>query len=390
MLKMQNVCTSEIDDVDDAVAEILEQLDLGKGLLKNSVGILGCSSEYVDLGTVEALCKRLPFEVIGSTTLASSARGQYGSELLSLSVLTSDDVTFATACTEPLTSKDITEVRKLAENAYSRARGKLSGDPALLVSFFPVITEVGGAALLKEFDTLSGGTPIFGMVTNDQLPQGFEQSFAIWNGESHRYSTTMLLMQGNVNPKFHLTAFPEKNVQKRKSIITESDGCLLKKVSDMTFVEYLATMGLTKEGAFVTMGALPLLVDYGAGTKPVAIGIYKVTPEGYAVCGGEMPVGATFSIGLIDYEGIMETAESSVKSAINQEEINGILMFPCMSRSQMITPNSMDEVKKVIEVLGPDTPYMFCYAGGEICPIYGEDGKTYNHFHNYTFTACVF
>jgi hypothetical protein len=304
-------------------------------------------------------------------------------------VLTSDDVTFSVVYTDPLVSSDIAEVRRLLRIAYDRARAKLSEDPSFIVAAFPIVTEVGGAALLRELDNLCGGIPIFGLLATDQLLR-FESSFTIWNGESHQLSLAMILMQGNVNPKFHITAFPEKNVQKRKAIITESDDCLLKKVNDMVFVEYLATLGLTKKDTIEMMGSVPLLVDYGSGTKPVAIGIYKITPEGYALCGGEMPAGASLSIGLIDYEGIMETAELSVKNVKNRDEIKGVLMFPCSSRAQMISPNSMDEMKKVLGVLGTETPYMLCYSGGEVCPIYGEDGKTYNRFHNYTFAACVF
>jgi hypothetical protein len=385
---MRNACTSEIDDVDNAVAEILQQLDLEKSLLKNSVGILGCNGEYIELGAVEELCKRLPFEVIGCTTLASSVQGKYGSELLSLSVLTSDDVTFSTACTGPLTG-GVTEVRNALKSAYDQARAKLPGEPSFIVAAFPIVTEVGGAAVLKELDNLCGEVPIFGILSIDQMLR-LEKSFTVWNGESHHLSLAMILMQGNVNPKFRLTAFPEKNIQKQKALVTEADGCLLKKVNDMSFLEYLATLGLTKENTLDAIGSVPLLVDYGSGTKPVALGIYDITPEGYALCGGETPVGATLSTGLIDYEGVMETAELSVKNLKDQDGVNGVLMFPCMSRAQMISPNSMDEIKKVIDVLGTETPYMLCYAGGEVCPIYGEDGKTYNHFHNYTFTACVF
>jgi hypothetical protein len=36
-----------------------------------------------------------------------------------------------------------------------------------------------------------------------------------------------------------------------------------------------------------------------------------------------------------------------------------------------------------------DIPYVLAYAGGEICPVRGEDGKLRNHFHNFTFSLCV-
>ncbi|MDR1979253.1 MAG: FIST C-terminal domain-containing protein [Synergistaceae bacterium] len=389
MLKMRNAYTSEIDDADAAVADILGQIDLKEGVLKNSVGILACNGEYVEVGAVEEICKRLPFEVIGCTTLGSAACGAYGPELLCLTILTSDDVTFSTVCTAPLVSGDAAEVRNSLKEAYDEARAKLSGDPSLIFAILPILTEVGGSTVLKELDGVSGGIPIFGTLSSDQSVS-YQESRTIYNGASHQYSAAMILARGDVNPKFHITALPEKNIQKQKAIITESEGCLLKRINDMPLLDYLATLGLTKESGLEATNTVPFLVDYGLGTSPVALGMYKITDEGYAVCGGEMPVGATLSIGMIDYEGIMETAALTVENALNRDEINGLLMFPCLTRNHMLSPNSMDEMKKVNALISQKVPYMLCYSGGEICPVYGEDGKLYNRFHNYTFTACVF
>jgi hypothetical protein len=55
MLKMLNAISAQVDDPDAAVAEILEQLDLDRNLLDNSIGLAACSYEFIDPGTLEKL-----------------------------------------------------------------------------------------------------------------------------------------------------------------------------------------------------------------------------------------------------------------------------------------------------------------------------------------------
>jgi hypothetical protein len=117
--------------------------------------------------------------------------------------------------------------------------------------------------------------------------------------------------------------------------------------------------------------------------------IYEVTAEGYARCAGDVPVDATLAIGMLDYESIMETAEITVSRLLEYQDIQGILMYPCLSRSMLLGPNGSDELKKITGLLGEKVPYQICYAGGEICPTESEEGKLVNHIHNFTFIACI-
>jgi hypothetical protein len=203
----------------------------------------------------------------------------------------------------------------------------------------------------------------------------------------------MILMFGKVNPRFYVTAIPEKKILRQTAVITESEGTLLKRVNGVTLVEYLETLGLARNNKVEAIGSIPLLINYNDGTNPVATGIYGTTPEGYAICGGDVPVNATLSIGAVDYHGILETAETTVgkisAAGAVAGEINGILMYPCLSRNMMLGPNADDEMKKVFELIGEKYPYQLCYAGGEICPLLDEEGKPVNHFHNFSFVLCV-
>ena len=74
MIKMLTAFTEEADDVEFAVSEILEQLNLD-GLLAGSVGIIHCHADFIDGGVVAALGERLPFDVVGCSTSSGSSSG---------------------------------------------------------------------------------------------------------------------------------------------------------------------------------------------------------------------------------------------------------------------------------------------------------------------------
>ena len=68
MIKSFVATTREVDDVQAAVAEITAALDLEKNLLKNSLGVISCFSDFEETGVLKAICDSLPFDCIGSTT----------------------------------------------------------------------------------------------------------------------------------------------------------------------------------------------------------------------------------------------------------------------------------------------------------------------------------
>jgi hypothetical protein len=384
MIKMLNACTAEIDDADAAVTEILEQLDLDKRKLKNAVGIIACFNEFIDTGVVKALCGALPFEVVGCTTLGNASRGECGLELLSISVLTSDDVSFSTVHSGRLSPENL---EKPIAEAYERVRG--GKKPDFILAYPPLMRVVGGSVIFNVINRVCGGIPLYGTLSCDHSLD-FSGSYVIHNGEAHKDTAAMILMFGPVNPRFFVTSIPERDIQKQYGVITESDGVILKRINNIPVLDYLAGLGLVKNGNIEAVGTIPLMVKYNDGTKPVALALYSVTPEGYFICGGEMPVNAAVSIGTMSYGGILETAESMVSEVLKLKGLNGVLMYPCLSRNLLLGANSDDEMQRIIDTIGQDIPYQVCYAGGEICPLLDGDKKLVNHFHNNTFTLCAF
>jgi hypothetical protein len=385
MLNMISAITAQIDDPEAAAAEILEQLDIGRNLRTNSVGLVACNYEFIDAGALEVLEKALPFDIVGVTTLGNAARGLCGSDYLSLSVLTSDDVRFSCAVTGGITGENLVDE---INGVFKRAGESLGASPGFILSYVPIIGSLGAAVFFNEIKRLSGDVPVFGTFACDQTLK-FHESRVIFNGKGCRESLALVFMEGNIHPRFFVTPIPERDIQQQHALITESEGVLLKKVNNMPLMDYLGTLGLTRDGGIDVTPTIPFIINYRDGSKPVGIGIYDVTPEGYARCVGEVPVNSTLSIGVLDYENIMETAEATVSQFLDHRDINGILMYPCLTRNMMLGLNGADEMKKIISLLGDAAPYQICYSGGEICPTEDADGTLVNRLHNFTFVACI-
>ncbi|WAW09432.1 FIST C-terminal domain-containing protein [Oxalobacter vibrioformis] len=386
MLKMLTAYTLETDEADVAVSDILGQLERQSRLLANAVGLIACDVEFIETGVVRALCEQLPFEVAGCTTLTSAVPGAHGQRILSLSVLTSEDVSFSTAISAPLPAEGI---GREVENAYEAALSKLPGLPSLILAFTPVMPTISGAVILEHLDTVCNGTPIFGPFSTDYT-LAFEESMTILNGEASENTVAFILMHGDVNPRFFVSGSADGNIQKQPAIITKSDGYLLQEVNDMLLSDYLDTLGLKPDNRNAkTAITLPLVVT-DETMVPLTRAIYSLTPEGHAICGGKMPVDAALAIGRLDYSAVLEKSTETMRELLAEENINAILMYPCMVRNIMLGPDTDDEIRAIVDMIGDRAPYHLSYAGGEICPMQGSDKRLINCFHNFTFIACVF
>jgi hypothetical protein len=385
MIKMLNACTAEIDDADLAVAEILEQLNLSLNLLSNSVGIIACYYEFIETGVVEGLCAQLPFPVVGCTSIGNATGGECGLELLSISVLTSNDVSFSTAMSDEL---DVADIRPAIGGVYKEALEKLGGEPALILAYAPLMITIGAAPILEAINHWGGGVPVFGTISCDSTSD-YHESRVIHRGMATPNTLALVLLKGNVQPQFYVNTIPDANIQKLTAVVTDSEGCLVKTVNDMPFLDYLTTLGLQRESVLASASAFPIMANYNDGTKPTGRAIYSLTPEGYAILGGEIPVGSTIAMANIDYAGVLETAEEAVKKAMVSGDASGLLMYPCLTRNLALGANSDDEMKKIRETLGGNYPYQICYSGGEICPVSTGDGKLLNRVHNFTCVICV-
>jgi hypothetical protein len=387
MIKMLSAHTSEMDFVDDAVSEVLQQLGFEEEIPESAVGIVTCHTEFVKTGVVKALCARLPFPVAGCTTLGSASGGEEGHQFLAISVLTGDDVEFSAALSETIPPEDIGPP---IQDAYDRALAGLSApDPVLALAFTPFMSNVDGMRFFNQIDRCCGDTPLYGTASCSGNPD-MSGSLTIWNGDAKPDVMSIILIRGNLKPRFFVTAFADDRMGKRKGTITDTEASLIKTVDGIPTLDFLEQCGISKETVIKARASVPVVLDYEDGSAPIACGIYNSTPEGHIQLGANVSVGAKLSVGMQDRNGILFTAESVLRRILDETKACGILMFPCLSRSLMLGPDSEAELRLAVKEIGDAAPYHIAYAAGEICPVYTEDGVARNRFHNFTFTACVF
>ncbi|MDR1660304.1 MAG: FIST C-terminal domain-containing protein [Desulfovibrio sp.] len=385
MLAMHTAFTREVDEVDAALGELIDQINPGR-LEKNSVGLLNCHSDFLEEGIAGALCKKLPFDIVGMTTMATANQNHFDMYGLCLTVLTSDTGVFETAVTGPLTAGNY---RRTIEEAYTRTRGRLPGDPAFIIAYFPTLNDVGGASMLRAFDSACGGIPIWGGLTAG-VDMRYEKSLVFRNGEETSPNTlVMALVYGPVEPEFVVTSIPKQNIGDSKGLITASNGCILREVNGAPVLNYLGDLGIAvRSEDAAALPLMPLMLDYGDGSGPVALSIVLLREDGSALCSGEMPQGGTIALGAITKESILDTTGASLEKILSRKR-NGLLLLPCVSRYTMLAPNQTDEIKLIAETTAGRIPYMLGYCGGEVCPVRDKNGTYHNRFHNYTFSACM-
>ena len=386
MLSVINVCTNAIDDLDLAKEEILSQLK-DKKLLQNTIGIIACHYDYVEQGVVEAICQSVPFDIVGCSTVGSAINSNGSMEHLILTILTGDDVFFSTVMSDTI-SKD--DYESPIENAYTIARDSLGQDPALIFMFGPVMPGVVGDQMLEKLNQFGGGIPVFGTLSSDALT-GCPRSYVVRNGKSDRYKMSLLLVGGNVNPRFYVTAIAQRSIQQNSAVVTDSEGYLVTSINNLSVLDYFSMLGITAT-KLAAMSMIPFLVDFCDGTEPIAYSMYDISANG-VYCGGAIPKGAKITFAEIDMSSVLETAESALHLALDDVKKNGasgVIAIPCMARSLVLSPNVEAEISKSLEIVGDKIPFSLIYSGGEICPVYNQQRGLINRFHNLTYTLVVF
>ena len=381
MVKMLTAYTLEVDDKDYALKEILEQLDLEQNQKKNMAGIIVCHSDFIGTGVAQEIAGKLPFDMVGCTSLANMVSGMDDSLMLSVSVFASDEIRFSAFSASGLENRD--SVAK----AYTAV--KLDGSPALVVPFIPLLLSVAHEQIMLDLDEVTDGAPVCGGVAADHTSD-YSTCYTIINGEASQSAMAALAFWGELNPVFYYSEMSEKYVQRQRAVITKSQGNLLMEVNHIAFPEYLESIGVLKGHAAETLGGVPFLIDFGDGTPPVARGIHTITEEGYAYCGGLMPENATLAIGSIERDDVIRLTEETMQAVLKGGKNQGLLLFPCASHYLVLGADAQEQKNIIIDKIQGSIPYQMSYSGGEICPAYDAAGKIHNRFHSYTFTACAF
>jgi hypothetical protein len=348
-------------------------------LLKNSLGIISCFSEFIDTGVIKAVCDALPFDCIGSTTTISSTDGETDQIMFALTVLTSDDCEFVTSLIQ-ISEKYDENISSTLTSLMNEKQAK----PELILSHFPLMNIVSGDMILASINRVIGNIPLFGTVATDHT-MDYSTANTIYNGNAYREAAVLCFIYGQVKYSFEIASIDDDMIMKQKAVITESNGNILIGVNGKTAVDYLEEIGMTKTDLTSGVGIIPLIIDHKDGTRPIARAAFGLTPEGHVVCGGSMPVGATIAIGRVKADDVLSTITNALTHFVEKDCV--IISYSCMARFIALGMNHTAEADKMSELTG-STNYLFSCSGGEICPLPDVNGKLENYFHNFTNVFC--
>jgi hypothetical protein len=388
MIRAFSACVTEIDDAGLAVKQLIERLDYEGKLLKNTVGIMSCFAEFIETGVVKALCDALPFDVLGATTIANASAGQWGEIMLCLLVVTSDDTEFATGLSDPVLEEDPSVLRR----SYDEAVFGRSGRPSLMLSFSPLLFNVGNDFFVKSMDEITGSVPIFGALPVDHNAD-YHESRVIFNGDAWRDRCAFLLFYGSVAPHFYTGTISEDKIFPEEGTVTASKGNLIQSINGKSMVEYLMSLGLAQNenGGIAGINSFPVIADYNDGTEPVIISMFAMTPEGHAVCSGRAPVGSTLAIGRFSPEEIVATSAGTLEKVLGGTQYQAVIIFSCVGRYFSLMYDQSAEMEMVVSRMKDQSvSYLMAYSGGEACPTRNDEGKLINRGHSNTFTICAF
>jgi len=380
MLKCMSVYTHELDDYDLALAEIKEQLDKNAPLLEQTVGIIMCHPEFITAGTMEHICNNLPFDTVGTTSASQAVNGEAGEMILTLFIMTSDDIRFKAGITDSLCGNIIDQIKP----AYEKAAEGESGQPGLALIFPPILIEkYSGDEYVRVWDKLIPETPLFGMLAIDDTLT-FEESETIYNGMSAGDAMPFILCYGNINPRFFIGTIPENNLLPVRAEVTKSTGNYVYEINNMTPRKFFADAGIPES----MLHFAPFMIDFlkreDYDGVPVIREHDSINEQGVSMFGGDVDEGAVISLLKIDAEAILPVFENVVKNVSKQPDVSGILLFSCVSRRMVLlgTGEPFAEQKIALNILNDNVPFMMAYAGGEICPTSIKQGIPTNRFHD--------
>jgi hypothetical protein len=396
MLKSTTAITYELDDIKAGTDELASNTHSGLKLAGNSFGLLLCDSDVDHETFVRELSTKIGAPIVGfsTTALFSGDEGLCDSAAI-LTTVTSDDVYFSLATSEPLTPGN---VEKQIESTYKRALESLNGTPELVLAFPPYILGIMLDIYTRELDRVSGHIPVFGgLPAHDEL----HGRTSVYCGDTAAPDRiTVLLLSGNIKPvmtvKNSLSALANL-----KRTVTKSKDNVVYRVGDDTFVKFLEQFGLDvdklanpleKTTSFTTY---PLLIERTDTEKVDGIPIVRTLhgvdlSAGSGTAIGEVPEGCTVSVGVLQPKDIEISTRNSTRDLLERMKENEkggykystIFAVSCVARYYVMASNNTLETETLRRELPGEISMTGYYSFGELCPTSVNSGKAVNAAHN--------
>jgi hypothetical protein len=394
MIKSASLFTTEIDDIDLAIKQLKEQLDQKLTLLKNSVGIIQCDTEFIEGGIAKPLYEALGIPIVGGTTTSSATNAGVEKFAVAILVLTSDDVNFVASCTSELKGDCADEVKRSLTETINKISGTQEHSLKLVLIFPPIIEANPGDEYIDAVEAVCGAVPIFGTLYVDDSLTDYDRSASFFNGETSRTNMPYVLIYGDVTPRFSVTVMPkEEGLLDTNAIITKANENIVYEINHKPALKYFEDVGIAKGGT-LKVGATfvpTLLTLQGQDEQDLFIrALIQIQPDGSVLFRGRMYEGAKIVIGSNSGVEVTDKSQEAAERMANYNEASAALVFSCIARQLVIAPNMLAELECIRNSLPEHIQFVASYSGGEISPTsIGNDNNAKNRFHNYSLITCL-
>jgi hypothetical protein len=344
-----------------------------------------CHPEFIASGVLGCLSENLPFDLVGSTSSSQCINGQAGEPILTIFVMTADDVQFIAGVTSPVNDG----IEGPLQSSINKISPDQPGSPSLILAFTPLLLPHSGEAYIRAWEQAIPNVPIFGPVTVDDSADSYEDSQTLFRGGSYIDAVSFVLCYGNVNPRFIIGTLPVDKALPFIGTATKSSGTSVHEINDMNARRYFDGIGTIEKF---------LLVPFAIHQKkrqdydgiPVIRSMATFAEDGTAIFRGEVDQGSSFTMLACNDNDVLETSRQKAEQIDEMENVAGALLFSCIGRRMAtITPNPLAELQLVKDAISPDVPFMMGYAGGEMCPTSMTNGIPVNRFHNHSIIILV-
>ena len=383
MVKMLNAFTSEIDDVDIAVSEILSQLKIDENLLTNSIGIVACSGDFIETGVLKAICDRLPFSTIGMETSASMAAGECGQLILTVSVISSDDSTFISAISDELDDSE-EKIMAFCRNASNN----FDKEPKMIFALCPFNIEsaVNAETIFNIINDSYPNIPVFGG-TAGAADDCNTHKRIIFNGDAFNNRIVLAAFCGKIEPKFICRDISMNKIVRENGLVTQSDKNIICGINNIKFDEFLLKLGISRALLKEHIYMIPFWFDFNGRNEPISRAVFEITQDGCGICSGNIPTGITMALGKYRKKDVLDTAGKFFEDSCKHGKLNGVFILSCFGRFLSLEADFNSEMKLLQELFG-ETPFHLVYSAGEYLSM--ETNEKERNWHSFSIMGFCF
>jgi len=391
MIKSYSIIINEVDEMELALEELHSQLSKLK-LLKNTVGIVTVNKDFVVSGVYSAVAKTIPFPLVGLTSYSQIVNGKIGTFMFSIMVLTSDDCEFACGMSEPV--PDTGDVKEQVQKCYKDLRSKLNGNvklaflyPCFMYGHYPY-------QYVKAITEIDNNIPIFGSLSNGEIIDVATSARTLHCENISSNQTVMLLVSGNVEPKFYLGSTTKESITMPNiGVVTAAEGNYLLEINNIKAKEFLEKINLKPDSVSQKIILFSNFIadeknEKGEIISSVVKALAMPKDDGYIFVSG-IQVGSNLSAISFTSEVVMETAKDVMEQIKAKHKEGTILIYSCLGRRAALLNEPYKEFELMNKMLGNNFNYMATCSGGEICPTSITETEVVNNEHNETLIACI-